>query len=116
MLLTQKYADNTFIVEESTTLSVGGKKVCVCVCVCVCGSVTVLSEFMECYLLLCTALGNVSIFKSTLLPVAGSLTATAWIWNVAIYTADPKQQPYSLLESLQMVSYLSRLYLLMQKC
>jgi hypothetical protein len=35
-------------------------------------------------------LGNVSIFKSTPIPVAGSFTVTAWIWNVAIYTADHK--------------------------
>jgi hypothetical protein len=35
-------------------------------------------------------LGNVSIFKSRPLPIAGSFTVTAWIWNVAIYTADPK--------------------------
>jgi hypothetical protein len=40
--------------------------------------------------------GNVSIFKSTPLPVAGSFT---WIWNVAIFTSDLKQQqPISLPE------------------
>jgi hypothetical protein len=55
------------------------------------GSVTVLQEFLNfvCY---CTQfiLGDVSIFKSIPLPVAGSFTGKAWIWNVAIYTADPK--------------------------
>jgi hypothetical protein len=31
-------------------------------------------------------LGDVSVFKSAPLPVAGLFTATAWVWNVAIYT------------------------------
>jgi hypothetical protein len=34
--------------------------------------------------------GNVSILKSTPLTVAGSFTVTASIWNVAIYTSDPR--------------------------
>jgi hypothetical protein len=32
---------------------------------------------------------NISIFKSMPLPEADQFTVTAWIWNVAIYTADP---------------------------
>jgi hypothetical protein len=50
------------------------------------------------------------------LPVAGSFTVTAWIWNDAIYTADPKQRPNSLPESLSVVSFLSRFYLLVENC
>jgi hypothetical protein len=56
------------------------------------GSSAVLSEFLECYLLLyiLLILGNLSVFKSVPITVTGSFTATSWIWNVAIYTADPK--------------------------
>jgi hypothetical protein len=35
-------------------------------------------------------LGNFSTFESTSLPVAGSFIATTWIWNVAVYTGNPK--------------------------
>jgi hypothetical protein len=35
-------------------------------------------------------LGNVSILKSVLLPLAGSFTVTAWICNASIYTGHPK--------------------------
>jgi hypothetical protein len=35
-------------------------------------------------------LANVSTFKSTPLPVAGSFTETTHIWNVYIYTPDPQ--------------------------
>jgi hypothetical protein len=35
-------------------------------------------------------LSNISIFKPMSLPVAGSFTVSAWIWNVAIYTAGTK--------------------------
>jgi hypothetical protein len=48
-------------------------------------SLTVLPKFLEWFLLLCAAiLGNVAIFRSTILPVAD------WILNVAIYTASLK--------------------------
>jgi hypothetical protein len=34
--------------------------------------------------------GNVSKLKSMPLPTADLFTVTAWIWNVAIHTADIK--------------------------
>jgi hypothetical protein len=34
--------------------------------------------------------GDIYIFKSTSLPVADLFAVTAWIWNLAIYTANPK--------------------------
>jgi hypothetical protein len=56
-------------------------------------------------------LGDISILKSVCLPVAYAFTVTACTWNVTMYTADPKQQPNSLPESLYVVSYLSEFYL-----
>jgi hypothetical protein len=52
---------------------------------------TVLPEFLgftcHCMQLI---LGNVSIFKSTLLPSAHQFTVTAWMWNFTFYTAEHK--------------------------
>jgi hypothetical protein len=36
-------------------------------------------------------LGNISTFKSTLLSVAGEFAVTFPMWNVAIYTTEPKE-------------------------
>jgi hypothetical protein len=33
---------------------------------------------------------NFSILKSVPFAVAGSFTVTAWIWNVTMYTTDPR--------------------------
>jgi hypothetical protein len=57
-------------------------------------------------------LGTVSTLKSTTLQVAGSFTAIAWVWNVAIYKRPPVR---ALGVSLYVVSYLSRFHLLKQK-
>lgn len=55
------------------------------------GSVTILLNLLI-FTSYCMHLipGNVSIFKSVPFPVAGSVTLTAWVWNVSIYIADPK--------------------------
>jgi hypothetical protein len=76
-------AENSFITEESTALSnrknvrgVGWEYICNC-------STRI---FGMQPVNLCRLFWVLSILKSAPFPVAGSFTATAWIWNVAIYT------------------------------
>jgi hypothetical protein len=84
MLFTQqKCAENTFIMEVSTN-PVKQQKV-----VDLFTTVLLNSWNFSCYCMQ-LILGNVFIFISTPFPVAGSVTITAWMWNITIYTADPK--------------------------